>query len=85
MDWFIALSVLVLTGAMDYLHVIYTRYVVKHKAIQAATSGAVIYLISAYAVISYVDDPRYLVFVVLGSWLGTYLSIRFARKETDNV
>jgi uncharacterized membrane protein len=76
----IAISVFLVTALMDALHAVYTKAVGDEKPAIAATSGAVIYLISAFAVIQYTQNPIYIVFVVLGSWTGTYVAIKYKEK-----
>lgn len=61
---------------MDALHAVYTRAIAARRAGRAATFGSAIYLISAFAVLQYTDNPWYLIFVVTGSWVGTYLSVK---------
>ncbi len=81
MDIKVAICVFVLTALMDALHAIYTRSVAQHRALSAATFGSAIYLISAFAVLQYTQNPWYLGFVVSGSWVGTFLSVKFGKRE----
>jgi UDP-N-acetylmuramyl pentapeptide phosphotransferase/UDP-N-acetylglucosamine-1-phosphate transferase len=78
-DPLIAISVFLVTGLMDALHAVYTKAVSDAKPALAATSGSVIYLISAYAVIQYTQNLWYLLFMVTGSWFGTYLTIKYKK------
>ncbi len=72
----IAFTIFILTLVMDALHAIYTRAVAANRAGRAATFGSLIYLISGFAVIHYTQNHLYLLCVVAGSWVGTYLSIK---------
>ena len=76
LDPLLALTVFILTMAMDALHAIYTKAIASNQAGRAASFGSVIYLISGFAVIQYTANHFYLIFVVLGSWMGTYLSVK---------
>jgi uncharacterized membrane protein YfcA len=78
-DPFIALSIFLVTGLMDALHAVYTKAIGDNKPAMAATSGSVIYLISAYAVIQYTQNWWYLLFMVAGSWVGTYLTVKYKK------
>jgi uncharacterized membrane protein YfcA len=75
-DPLVALLVFLLTAVMDALHAVYTKAVASNQAGRAATFGSVIYLISGFAVIQYTQNHVYLVFMVLGSWIGVYLSVK---------
>lgn len=37
--------------------------------------SAMWYMLSAFSVISYTENPVYVVFAALGSWIGAYLSV----------
>lgn len=74
-DPIIALSVFLVTAFMDVLHAIYTKAVSEDRPVLAATSGSVVYMVSAYAVIQYTQNWIYILFMVGGSWIGTYLTI----------
>ena len=71
----------VLFLAMDALQAAYTKYVLEARAKLAATTGSAIYLFSGVAVVYYTENPAYLAFVVLGSWLGTYSTIRWMSRK----
>ncbi|HRY36714.1 MAG TPA: hypothetical protein P5230_02420 [Candidatus Magasanikbacteria bacterium] len=60
----------------DVLWVLYVRRVGQGKAFSAAWLGVVIWLFGAYAVISYVDDPRHIVSAALASFIGTYYAVK---------
>ncbi len=77
---FIAISIFLLTAVMDALHAVYTKAISDSKPALAATSGSVIYLISAYAVIQYTQNLWYLLFMVAGSWVGTYSTMVYKQK-----
>jgi hypothetical protein len=58
---------------------LWTRYIVTasgHRPFAAANYSAGIILVGAFATLSYVDDPRYLVSACLGAWVGTWLTVR---------
>jgi hypothetical protein len=73
----IALIVFVLTLALDGLHIVYTRQVIARRAVAAANSGAITYLIYAFAIIESTHNWSYIAIMAAGSWVGTYLALRF--------
>jgi hypothetical protein len=60
---------------IDGLYAYYTYAVVSKKPYAAATIGASMYLLSALGVISYIHNILYLVPLIVGSWLGTFLVV----------
>lgn len=77
-DPFLAASVFGVTILLDGLHVIYTRAVTQGQAVRAANFGSIMYFLGGYMVLQYTSNPFYLLFVVLGSWVGVYGSVRLA-------
>ena len=71
----IALSVFMAYLAIDWLFTEYTLSIVELKKARAANVGALIYLLGAFGVVSYVADPWYVIPMAMGGWLGTYLSV----------
>lgn len=63
--------------AIDGVYCFYLRKVHEDKPFAAATSGALIHFLLAYGVISYVKNYWYVVPIALGSWVGTYLTLKF--------
>jgi uncharacterized membrane protein YfcA len=81
-DLRVALAVFLLTALMDGLHAIYTRAIATHCAGRAATFGSLIYLISAFAILQYTQNGWYLLFVVAGSWIGTYMGVKIQSRPS---
>ena len=80
-DIWVAIGVLVATAATDAAYVMFTSSVVAKRAIPAANWSGIWYMLSSFAVISYTNNWLYVVFAVIGSWIGAYLTIRFAHRE----
>jgi hypothetical protein len=72
MSPFIVVAVFVATMCIDALYALYTIRLVEKKALQAATFGSLIHILTAFTVISYTQNYWYLVPLVIGSFLGTY-------------
>ncbi len=76
----IALGVFAAYVLVDGLYAYYTLAVVKRSAIAAATTGAAMHFLLALGVISYIKNYYYIIPLALGSWLGTYIVVRFIKK-----
>ena len=61
---------------VDALYAYYTLEVTKRKPYSAATVGAIMYLIIAIGVINYIQNYLYLIPLVLGSWIGTFIVVK---------
>ena len=76
----IALGVLASTAATDAAYVFFNAAVSGRRRVWAANWSAVWYLLSAFAVISYTENPVYVVFAATGSWLGAFISVTWLRR-----
>ena len=78
-----ALCVFLAFFATDWLFTEYTLCIVELRKFKAATIGALITLLGAFGVVSYVANLWYVVPMTIGGWLGTYLSVwRREHKHT---
>jgi hypothetical protein len=64
---------------VDGLYAYYTLAVVKRSAVSAATTGAAMHFLLALGVISYIKNYWYIIPLALGSWLGTYLVVKYVK------
>ena len=76
----LALGVFVAYILVDGLYAYYTIAVVKRSAISAATTGAAMHFLLALGVISYIKNYWYIIPLAMGSWLGTYLVVKYSKK-----
>ncbi|MFE1603260.1 hypothetical protein [Methylobacterium sp. ID0610] len=74
-DPLIALGVVAATAVTDAAYVFFNAAVVARRRVPAANWSAVWYLLSAFAVINYTENPLYVAFAALGSWLGAFASV----------
>ncbi len=65
---------------VDGLYAYYTITVVKREAVKAATTGAAMHFLLALGVLSYVKNYFYVIPLAMGSWLGTFLVVRYLQK-----
>ena len=75
------ISVFVAMFFTDVLFAIYVRRTSQGKAFQAALFGALIFLFAGFVVVSYVSNLWLLIPASLGSFLGTYIIVKFDKKE----
>ena len=71
----IGLAVFASTAVTDAAYVFFNAAVVARHRIRAANWSAVWYMLSAFAVISYTENPVYVAFAAAGSWIGAYVSV----------
>jgi uncharacterized membrane protein YhaH (DUF805 family) len=80
----IALAVFASTAATDAAYVFFNAAVGARRRIRAANWSAVWYLLSAFAVISYTENPMYVVFAAIGSWCGAFASVTWLVRGEPN-
>ena len=74
-DPLIAGAVFIATAATDAVYVMFTSAVIARKRVPAANWSAIWYLLSAFAVISYTENPVYVAFAAAGSWAASATSV----------
>ena len=78
----IALGVFAATAVTDAAYVFFNAAVGARHRVRAANWSAIWYLLSAFAVISYTENPLYVAFAATGSWIGAFASVSFlARRQ----
>lgn len=75
----IFLFVFVATLVTDALWALYMIHVGKKNPVRSASYGSLIHILSAFTVISYTKDTLYIIPLVLGSFLGTYLTVKYMK------
>lgn len=76
----LSISVFAATMCVDALYALYTMRITEKNAFQASSFGALIHLLTAFTVISYTKNYLYLVPLLLGSFVGTYLTVQWSKK-----
>jgi uncharacterized membrane protein YfcA len=71
-----ALVVFLVYILVDGLYAYYTLAVSQKKAINSATSGALMHFLLAFGVMNYVQNYLYVIPLAMGSWLGTYIVVK---------
>lgn len=73
------LTALLLVGAyivIDGLYAYYTIQIAKRKALNAASTSAVMHFLLAIGVLNYVHNFLYIIPLAIGSWIGTYIVVK---------
>jgi hypothetical protein len=83
LDLWLAGGVLLSTAATDAVYVLFNAAVSSRRRVPAATWSSIWYLLSAFAVISYIKHWVYVLFAALGSWIGAYLSMTFLGRSKE--
>ncbi len=71
--------VLVATLVTDALWALYMIKVTAKAPFLAASYGSLIHILTAFTVISYTKNYLYLIPLVIGSFIGTYLTVKFVK------
>jgi hypothetical protein len=79
-DPWLSFGVFVSTAATDAVYVMFNAAVSSQRRVPAATWSSVWYLLSAFAVISYTRNWKYVAFAAAGSWVGAFLSMTLLRR-----
>ena len=84
-DPILALGVTLSTAATDAVYVMFSAAVAARKRVPAASWSSVWYLLSAFAVISYTENPVYVAFAAAGSWFGAFISMTWLHRDRELV
>jgi uncharacterized membrane protein YhaH (DUF805 family) len=76
----IALGVFGATAVTDAAYVFFNAAVGARLRVRAANWSAIWYLLSAFAVISYTENPVYVAFAAAGSWIGAFASVTWLAR-----
>ncbi len=75
--WEIAILLFFGFIAYDFIYAIYYIFVSKKKAFMASNAAVALYLIGSFSTIAYLGNYLYLVPIVLGSYIGTYIAVKY--------
>lgn len=73
--WVKCSYVAVATGLCDYVWARYISTVADSQRFEASLWSAVVVVLGALVVTSYVDDRRLILPAGIGAWIGTYLAL----------
>ena len=72
-----ATIVLIAYLIIDAMFAYYTFAVTKRMPAMAASIGSLMHFLMAFGVLNYVQNYLYIIPVAVGSWLGTYLVVKY--------
>ncbi len=78
----VAAGVVITTAVTDAVYVFFTASVAARHRVAAANWSAIWYMLSAFAVISYTQNPAYVLFAAAGSWIGAFASVAWLRPRS---
>lgn len=81
MDWQAALWVAVAMAVVDWAWAQYSMALADRRAFAGSVWAVLILVPSAWTIMSYVHDPRMLIPAAIGAFVGTYISVKFKRKQ----
>lgn len=67
----------------DIFYILYIQSVTSVKPLRAANIGVVMYLLTAYGTIEYIDNIYNLVPILTGGWLGSYLTLKWGKQNSE--
>ncbi len=76
-DWLKAGFLFVVYVAVDFLDGYCTKKLVQGRPFLSANSGTAVVFLLAFGVISYIENPWYILPIALGSWVGTFLCTKY--------
>jgi len=83
-SWWIAIALFFTYVVIDYLYALYYLLVAKRDAFKAGLVAAGMYVLLTYGVLAYTKNPWYIVSIALGSFVGTYVAVKyFPEKLSD--
>ena len=81
-DFMIALIVFTAYLLVDAMYAYYTLSVTKKKPFISASIAALMHFLIAFGVLNYVQNYLYVIPIALGSWIGTYLVVKYELKSS---
>lgn len=80
-SWTMALGITVIYIVGDALYAQYTLSVAERHPASASNASALIHLMYALGVMSYVGNYLYIIPIAIGSWIGTFFLVRRGLKS----
>ena len=79
MTLFLFIAVFLATLVTDALWALYLIKVTERSPLLASSYGSLIHILTAFTVISYTKNSLYLIPLVIGSFIGTYLVVKYSK------
>lgn len=78
-NWVTAGMVFAVYVVVDIVYALYVLSVSRGHPLSAACYGSAIYTLGAYGVLTYSENPLYLVPLAAGAFLGTFLVVKYKK------
>lgn len=78
-SWYAALFVFFAYTIIDLLYADYIISVSRKEPMRSASVSAVIYSLLAFGVITYSQNPLYVIPLGIGAFVGTYLTVKYRK------
>jgi len=82
MNILIVLIVFILIALSSVVWAIYIKNIAEGNPMKAGIADAVLHFTAGLVVLAYVDDWRYLIVVIIASFIGTYYKVKHDVKVT---
>lgn len=82
-SWAIAFLVFLLYFSLDGMYVYYTIQMTQLNSLKAACAAVVIYALGTTGVLIYTTNPLYIIFILLGAFLGTFLVVEYEKWKKN--
>ena len=76
-SWTNAAIVFVVYVFFDILYALYVLCVSRQQAFRASAISSALYSLGAYGVMSYLENPWYLLPLACGAFIGTYIAVKY--------
>lgn len=76
-SWLIAIALLFGFILYDFLYAIYYIFVSRKMAFMAANTACALYIIGSVSTIAYLGNYYYLIPIFIGSYIGTYVAVKY--------
>lgn len=67
----------------DVLSTFYLQAVSELKAAKASHLSTVLYLMSVYGTIEYINNFAYILPIAMGGWFGSYVTIKWIKQKSE--
>lgn len=78
--WLLSIFVFIVTIFMDYFWAVCVKHVSDENAVAAANHGVYFWLTTVFLTVSYVKDPWLTIPLLAGTWVGTYIAVKYPRQ-----
>ena len=76
-SWWISIALLFGFILYDFLYAIYYIFVSRKMAFMAANTACALYIIGSVSTIAYLGNYYYLIPIFIGSYIGTYVAVKY--------